>query len=139
MTGLCEVVSRLEEAGGSLVLDGKHIRYRIPKDSPEAQAVIEVVKLQKQALITYLRSRAVVPMMPPGVHLISWNLKEPPVAIEVCSIVTNPDLFARTTVEQLRTALAQPGRWVGWSTEQLVDRLAQVGVVVETESNGGIQ
>lgn len=139
MTGVCEFVSRLEEVGGSLMLDGERIRYRIPKDSPEAQAMMEAVKAQKQALINYLRSRALAPAMPPGVQLISWNLKEPPVAIEVCSIVTNSVLFARTTLEQLRTALAHPKRWVGWSVPQLIDRLAQVGVSVEIQSKGGEQ
>jgi hypothetical protein len=64
------------------------------------------------------------------VKLIRWNLKSPPVAIETCVVVTDPALFARTTLEQLRTALAQPQRWVGWSVTQLIDRLAQVGVLV---------
>ena len=38
--------------------------------------------------------------------------------------------------EQLGVALAQPKRWVGWSTPQLIDRLAQVGVIVTLESEG---
>lgn len=55
-------------------------------------------------------------------------------AIESCAVVTDTALFARTTLEQLRAALAQPKRWVGWSVPQLVDRLAQVGVLVTVES-----
>jgi hypothetical protein len=43
-------------------------------------------------------------------------------------------LFARTTLEQLRIALAAPKRWVGWTIPQLIDRLAQVGVRVALES-----
>ena len=38
----------------------------------------------------------------------------------------DPSLFARTTIEQLRAALANPKRWVGWSVRQLLDRLHQV-------------
>src|SRR5437660_384400 len=72
-------------------------------------------------------------MMPPAVRLVGWNLKQPPVALETCSVVTDCVLFARTTVEQLRTALDQPKRWVGWSVAQLIDRLAQVGVIVAVE------
>jgi hypothetical protein len=68
--------------------------------------------------------------MPAGVRLIEWNLKQPPVAIETCAVVTDSGLFARTTLEQLRIALAGPKRWVGWSVPQLIDRLAQVGVRV---------
>jgi hypothetical protein len=72
--------------------------------------------------------------MPPGVRLLAWNLKEPPVAIEVCAVVIDTALFARTTLGQLRKALAYPKRWVGWSVPQLIDRLAQVGVFVALES-----
>jgi hypothetical protein len=129
-----EVVSRIEEIGGYLALDADgDIRYRVPKDNPEAQALLEAVKAEKQNLLAYLRSR---PALPPGIRLISWNLKEPPVAIETCAVVTDPALFARTTLEQLRVALAEPRRWVGWSVPQLIDRLAQVGVVVALESDG---
>lgn len=39
-----------------------------------------------------------------------------------------------STLEQLRVALTQPKRWVGWSVPQLVDRLAQVGVFVALEA-----
>jgi hypothetical protein len=72
--------------------------------------------------------------MPSGVRLVEWNLKEPPVAIETCAVVTDSAQFARSTLEQLRTALAQRKRWVGWSVAQLIDRLAQVGVTVVLES-----
>jgi len=75
--------------------------------------------------------------VPPGVRLIEWKLKEPPVAVETCAVVTDTALFARTTLEQLRTALAQPKRWIGWSVPQLIDRLAQVGVIVALESGKG--
>ena len=75
-------------------------------------------------------TEAATSAIPPGVRLIEWKLKEPPVAIETCAVVTDSDLFARTTLEQLRIALAEPKRWVGWTVPQLIDRLAQVGVSV---------
>jgi hypothetical protein len=130
MSGLLGVVSRLEEVGGKLMLDGDRIRYSIPKDSSEAQALLEMVKTERQALVAYLRQRAVIPAMPPGVNLVEWKLKEPPVAIETCAVVTDSALFARTTLDQLRVALGSTKRWVGWSVPQLIDRLAQVGVQV---------
>ena len=71
--------------------------------------------------------------VPRGVHLVRWDLREPPVAIDTCSVVTDSALFASTTLEQLRAALANPKRWVGWSVAQLIDRLAQVGVTVTLE------
>jgi hypothetical protein len=71
--------------------------------------------------------------MPSGVRLLTWNLKQPPVAIETCSVVIDPALFASSTLEQLRIALENPKRWVGWTVPQLIDRLAQVGVIVALE------
>jgi hypothetical protein len=64
---------------------------------------------------------------------VQWSLKEPPVAIETCAVVTEPALFASTTLEQLRVVLANPKRWVGWGVFQLIERLAQVGVTVALE------
>jgi TubC N-terminal docking domain len=77
-----------------------------------------------------IRTLAAIPPIPAGVHLISWNLKNPPVTVETCAIVTDTLLFARRTIEQLRIALGDPTRWVGWTVSQLIDRLAQVGVSV---------
>jgi len=135
-----EVVSRIEELGGYLALDvDGGIRYRVPKDSLEAQALLETVKTEKQNLLSYLRARLTVPTMPPSVRLVSWNLKDPPVAVETCAAVFDPALFARRTLEQLRVALENPKRWVGWSVPQLIDRLAQVGVVVTLEEKGRVQ
>jgi hypothetical protein len=71
--------------------------------------------------------------MPSGVRLLKWNLKQPPVAIDTCSVVTDPALFAMSTLEQLKVAIENPKRWVGWTIPQLIDRLAQVGIVVALE------
>ena len=127
MSELLEIVSRLEEAGGKLTLDGERIRYTIPAGDTEASSLLAELRKRKSDVARLLRTRRSIPPMPPGVRLIKWHLKEPPVAIETCAVVTNPVLFASTTLEQLRTAIAQPKRWVGWSVSQLIDRLAQVG------------
>jgi hypothetical protein len=105
----------------------------------ELKGQVAFLRAHRDEVSAFLRERANSPAMLPGAHLVSWNLKEPPIAIEVCSIVTNSVLFARTTLEQLRIALAHPKQWVGWSVPQLIDRLAQVGVMVEIESKGGEQ
>jgi hypothetical protein len=53
--------------------------------------------------------------------------------------VTDPAVFARTTLEELRVALDNPKRWVGWSVAQLIERLAQVGVSVVLEKEVNIR
>ena len=105
--------------------------------SPQAKISIIRGRLPQQGVPRVDTTEAATSTVPPGVRLIEWKLKEPPVAVETCAVVTDTALFARTTLEQLRTALAQPKRWIGWSVPQLIDRLAQVGVTVALESGKG--
>jgi hypothetical protein len=97
-----------------------------------AQAQISNMRgqLSEEVVQQVETTEAAIPAMPPGVGLIKWKLKEPPVAIETCAVVIAPALFAKATLDQLRVALESPKRWVGWSVPQLIDRLAQVGVQV---------
>lgn len=131
-----EAVTLVETAGATFRLDGTKVRVWYPGEERREELAQQVAFLRahRTEVAAFLRARALIPAMPPGVRLVKWNLKEPPVAIETCAIVTDPALFVRTTLEQLRTALAQPKRWVGWSVPQLIDRLAQVGVSVALES-----
>jgi hypothetical protein len=76
------------------------------------------------------------PPMPPHIRLVEWNPKEPPIAIDTCSVVVDVPLFIKTTLEQLSAALTNHKRWVGWSVPQLADRLQQAGVVVEWDGPG---
>jgi hypothetical protein len=91
------------------------------------------IKHDIPARVLTVADDAMIPPMPPGISLVAWKLKEPPVAIETSAVVVDTALFAKSTLEQLRIALTQPKRWVGWSAPQLVDRLAQVGVLVTLE------
>jgi hypothetical protein len=75
-----------------------------------------------------------VPVMPSGVRLIEWNLKEPPVCLEVYSVVSDTTKFAKSTLGQIERLLEDSKAKVGWSMPQLIDRLAQVGVIVELET-----
>jgi hypothetical protein len=126
-----QVVERIEGAGGVLGLNGDRIRCRLPE---EAAHLLGELRTYRNEVLVLLRRREETPSMPPGVRLIQWQLRKPPVAIETCAVVTDPALFASTTLEQLRLALTSPKRWVGWSVPQLIDRLAQVGVIVARES-----
>jgi hypothetical protein len=74
-----------------------------------------------------------LPECPHGVKIIKWDLKNPPVPINMFTTVTNTDLFARTTLRLLGIAIQNPKRWVGFSTLELVVQLGKVGVTVELE------
>jgi len=130
-----EVLGEVEAVGIELRLDGERIRIRFPEPQQRDELAEQVAFLRahRDEVAEFLRERTAIPAMPNGVRLVRWNLREPPVAIETYAVVTDPALFARTTLVQLKLALANSKRWVGWSVPQLMDRLAQVGVVVEIE------
>lgn len=134
---IAEAVSFLEAAGATLRLEGQEVMVWYPDEKCRGELAeqVGVLRARKACVAAFLRTRDIdASVMPPGVRLVHWNLKEPPVAIDTCSVVTDPALFARSTLQQLGVVLAQPKRWVGWSIPQLIDRLAQVGVAVSLES-----
>jgi hypothetical protein len=58
----------------------------------------------------------------------------PPVAIEQCSIVTNVDLFIRSSLADLEDSLNRRKKGGScWTISQMLDRLRQVGMVLELE------
>ena len=127
-------VTEAEALGIRFRLVGDRVRATLPGEHADRLVdVVERLRANREEVAELLRTRASVPPMPPGVRAHYWNLKMPPVAIDSCSIVTDCELFARTTLEQLRIALAEPRRWMGWTLPQLIDRLRQVGVDVEVE------
>jgi hypothetical protein len=130
------VVCEVEAAGIALRLHGEKVRIWFPEPQQRDWFAQQVAFLRahRDEVAALLKARS-VPAVPPGVQLIKWNIKESPVAIETCAVVIDPDLFARTTLRQLGVALARPKRWVGWSAPQLIDRLAQVGVIVALRGN----
>ncbi len=130
MTPVDWLIDGIEAAGGLLAIHGERIRCKLPED---ATYLLEELRNRRTEVLAALRHRNTIPLMPSGVRLLAWQLKEPPVAIESCSIVVDPALFARSTLEQLWIALESPKRRIGWTIPQLVDRLAQVGVVVRLE------
>ena len=133
---VADVLSKVEAAGIAFRLDGEKVRVWYPDDERRDNLAEQVafLRARRSEVAEFLRTRHAILALAPGVRLIRWNLKEPPVAIETCAVVTDPANFARTTLEQLRVVLTEPTRWVGWTVPQLIDRLATVGVVVSLET-----
>ena len=137
LMSVTQIMAEVEAAGVSLRLDGEGVRIWFPEVRlrDELASQIAFLRRHRSEVTESMQARVGIPRMPPGVRLVKWNLKEPPVAIESCAVVTEPGLFARTTIEQLRIVLANPKHWVGWSVVQLIERLGQVGVTVDLETN----
>jgi hypothetical protein len=58
LTDLTEVVSRLEQNGGRLVLNGGSIRYSVPSDIPELSNLLAELRRRREELAELLRQRA---------------------------------------------------------------------------------
>jgi len=133
-----ELIAQIEAEGGELTLQGESICYKIPV---QLKPLIVQLREHKADALRILHERAtsavVGQTLPQGVRLVRCEPKVPPVAIDTCSVVTDPILFIHTTIDQLRIALEQPKRCVGWTVPQLIDRLEQVGVLVTLDT--GVQ
>lgn len=126
-----ELLNAVENVGGSLVLNGSQIKYAIPK---RAMWLISELKQNREELIGFLRVERTPPPMPPGVRLLKWEPKTPPVAIVRMGIVSNVDKFIGATLRELQARLEGKDFLAGnWSLSELVDRLEQVGVEVGVE------
>ena len=63
------------------------------------------LKRNREELIGLLRGDRTPPLMPPGVRLLKWEPKTPPVAIVRMGIVSNVDKFIGATLRELRARL----------------------------------
>jgi hypothetical protein len=127
-----EVLEAVQNVGGSLALSGERIQYALP-DS--AVWLVPELKRNRKELIGLLRGERTPPPMPPGVRLLKWEPKDPPIAIVRMGIVSNVDKFIGATLRELRASLDGKDFLAGnWSLRELVDRLEQAGVSVTVES-----
>jgi len=139
---VAETVGLIEVAGAEFRLDGEKVRVWYPDKErrQELAAQVNLLRNHRAEVALFLKTRSIIPAMPPGILLVSWNLKEPPIVIEYHAIVTDPGKFARATLAELRERLTNPKRKYGWTVPQLIDRLAQVGVTVSvTGDEAGVR
>lgn len=130
------MVSTVEAAGVAFRLDGDRVRVWYPDDERRTELAeqIALLRAQRAEVAAYLRTRAVIPPMPSGVRLVRWEPKSAPVILTHYAVVTDVPRFISMTLLELRTALAGK-RWLAgnWSVRELIDRLAQCGVLVESQ------
>ena len=78
-----------------------------------------------------------IPPMPPGVTLIAWNPKHPPVGISYCAVVNDVEGFIADTLTQLGKLLDSKAEPETTSElRDLVDALEQCGVIVQIRGVG---
>ena len=57
MTEVLQIVSRLEQTGGRLELDGDRIRYCVPSGDPAAQDLLAELRKRREEVVELLRVR----------------------------------------------------------------------------------
>ena len=97
-----DVLQAVERAGGSLALNSGRIKYAIPK--PAAWLVPEL-RARREEIALLLQQRTSLPPLPPGVRLLSWAPKKPPVMLQRWSVLNEVDKFISSTLAELRARL----------------------------------
>jgi hypothetical protein len=87
-----ETLGEIEAVGIVFRLDGAKvcILFPEPQQREELAGQVAFLRAHRDEEAEFLRKRAAIPPIPPGVRLLGWHLKEPPVAIETCALVTDP-------------------------------------------------
>jgi hypothetical protein len=154
---VAEIVSQIEQQGGHLSLtDTGRVKCSIPA-TQDAQATLETLRLHRDELAEYLarrRAEAIeklnrmvepedrirnapkeCPPLPAGVRLVGYRPKTAPVAIDVCSVVTDVDRFIRSELGELDARLHNPGQIRGgFGVFAILERLRQAGLQLEIVS-----
>jgi hypothetical protein len=126
-----QVVRAVENVGGVLVLSGGRIKYSIPKSA--AWLLGEVID-KREEIIGLLTRRIPSLSLPRGVRLLRWSPQQPPVMLQESSVVIDVEKFVAATLAQLSARLEGKDYLAGnWPLRTLIERLEQVGVVIEVD------
>ncbi len=119
------------------LVDGKVKAFYSANAQVRVAPLLERLRANRTEVSELLRQRSETPPMPPGIRLVHWQLKKPPVMLMRCSVVNDPAQFARYTLDQLQAALEGKNWLAGhWTIQELCERLEQVGVKVEVTVRG---
>lgn len=144
MTKLDQVLSEFESKGGEFTLTENQVNVVYPLDHREALApILATLRANRQTVEEIVRERLAgvpacpdCPALPPGVRLVRYAPKAPPVAVQPCSIVTDVDKFIRRYLEDLRFRLENPKVYACAPLDEILAKLAEVGVELVLGSVG---
>jgi len=135
------LVREAESAGIEIFLDREDkVRVRYAETHREQLVgLLAQLRSHRNDVAAVLRERQGVsappecPPLPPGVRLVRYAPKSPPVAVQPCSIVTDVDKFIRAYLRDLGWRLEHPKGHVCAPLPEILAKLAEVGVELELE------
>jgi len=131
---VAEEVGLIEAAGAEFRLYGEKVRIWYPNEErrEELASQVNILRDHRAEVAAFLKTRGIIPAMPPGVRLVHWEPKPAPVILTHYAVVTDVSRFISMTLMELRAALAGK-RWQSGhrSVRELVDRLEQCGVILQ--------
>jgi hypothetical protein len=138
--GVAEAIKEFESRGGRLLFEGADVTVIYPREQKdETQAVVRTLRANRDRVIEMVRERQGVPApgeclpLPPGVRLVSYHPKTPPVPISLVSIVNDVDKFIAAYLSDLRQRLAHPNTHACAPLHEILTKLAEVGVELAIE------
>jgi len=136
-SSVADAIAAVEVMGGRIWLEQNEVRYRAPNETvARIRPYLDQLREQRNQVVDLLKQRD-IPSMPPGVTLVAWKPKQPPVVLSVFSVVNDTQKFIVSTLQQLAAAL-RGNCWAAgnWSVRDLCERLEQAGVRVEVAKEG---
>ena len=136
-----EVIEAVEASGGRLALSGEKLAYELPATAAD---LVGILRQHKAEIAEILRERQAAlgsvvlpgcPPLPPGVRLLRYAPKTPPVAIQPCSIVTDVNKFIRAYLRDLEWRLAHPKTYACAPLPEILAKLAEVGVELDIDAS----
>jgi len=139
MTNLLEAVIEFRERGGEFMVEGDRVKVRFPPERRKALTpFLNTLRANRDAVAALVRARfcgvpaaAECPPLPPGVRLVKYAPKAPPVAVAPVSIVTDVDKFIRAYLRDLGHRLQHPKTHACAPLPEILTKLAEVGLELE--------
>jgi hypothetical protein len=142
VTDLEGYIEEAERLGCTFRLEGDQVKVEYPEEVRESVwPILEKLRPKRDEVRQLLYKHppgvpapAGCPPLPPGVRLVRYAPKTPPVAVQPCSIVTDVDKFIAAYLQDLDWRLKNPKGYAAAPLPEILSKLAEVGLELELEA-----
>ncbi len=139
MTETERLMADFERLGGTFKLADARVKVEYPEDVRESvRPILEQLRSRKEEVRQLLYKHppgtlapAECPPLPPGVKLVRYAPKPPPVLLAPWSVVTDVEKFIRAELCDLEWRLKHPKGYAAPPLPEILSKLAEVGVELE--------